>query len=309
MFGLSSYNYETFRRKFLLKDVPMTKFFGGAEPGEKAPDFQARTIDGDRIRLSDFRGRRNVVLTFGSATCPLTAASIGGLNDLREQYANDEVEFLFVYVREAHPGEALPAHHSMAQKLQAAEQFREIEQVEMPIVLDDLDGHIHRKYGKAPNPSFLIDKTGRVAFRALHTNPKALAEAIEELLSVQKESGRDHAIVHGGESSGIPAIRAMLHTHRALRRGGNRAIEDFQNEMGMPGRLAVIGGRLMDPIVERPRTVLAMAAAVAGVVGFGVWGGIQLRKRRLGMYRNPYDYGQFPSRDPLSSGDYEAVGI
>ncbi|MDE3077771.1 MAG: redoxin domain-containing protein [Chloroflexota bacterium] len=36
--------------------------------GDEAPDFDLPTPEGDRIRLSDFRGQSHVVLEFGSIT-------------------------------------------------------------------------------------------------------------------------------------------------------------------------------------------------------------------------------------------------
>lgn len=310
MLGFTPYNYETFRRNLLIKDMVFTKFMGAPKPGDKAPDFEGRTIDGDRIRLSDYRGESNVVLTFGSVTCPFTAASIRKLNDLYEEYG-DEVEFLFVYVREAHPGEELGPHKEMRDKVAAAEQLRDEEEIEMPILVDDLNGRIHRKYGKAPNPTYLIDRSGRVAFRMLNTNASVLEEAIDELLERQEDRGVDHVIVHGGEYHGIPKAGALLHTHRALKRGGNKSIEDFKQEMGWPGKLAVHGSRAVEPVVEHPGTVLAMAGAVAGVIALGIWGGLALRKRRFQQFRDPYDYGQFKPRrsDRNDRSDYEAVGI
>jgi len=308
MFGFTPYNYESFRRNLLIKDMVVTKFLGAPKPGDKAPDFEARTVDGYRVRLSDYRGESNVVLTFGSATCPFTAASIRGLNDLYADFS-DEIEFLFVYVREAHPGEELGPHRDMRDKLAAAELFRSEEDVEMPILVDDLNGRIHRKYGKAPNPTYLIDRSGRIAFRMLNTNTRVLGEAIEELLDLQQERDTDHVIVHGGEYHGIPKASALLHTHRALKRGGPRSIDDFKNEMGWPGRLAVTGSHAVEPIVEHPVMVLAMAGAAAGVIGLGIWGGLALRRRRFPNYRrNPYDYGQFKSYK-RATNDYEAVGI
>ena len=310
MFGFTPYNYETFRRNLLIKDMVMTRFLGAPKPGGKAPDFEGRTVDGDRIRLSDYQGESNVVLTFGSATCPFTAASLRGLNDLYEEFG-DEVEFLFVYVREAHPGEELGPHKEMRDKVRAAELLREEEEVEMPMIVDDLDGRIHRKYGKAPNPPYLIDRSGRIAFRMLNTHTTVLGEAIEELLERQEERGADHVIVHGGEYNGIPKASALLHTHRALKRGGNKSIDDFKQEMGWPGRLAVHGSHAVEPVIEHPLTILSMAGAVAGVVALGIWGGMALRKRRLQPFRDPYDYGQFKSRrrDRNDQSDYEAVGI
>ena len=67
-----------------------------------------RSLNGEIVKLSDFKNSRNVVLTFGSATCPQTAASIGGLRSLAREFPVSEVEFLFIYVREAHPGVELP---------------------------------------------------------------------------------------------------------------------------------------------------------------------------------------------------------
>ena len=307
MFGFTPYNYETFRRNLLIKDMVVTKFLGAPKPGQKAPEFEGRTIDGDRVRLSDFRGESNVVLTFGSATCPFTAASLRGMNDLYEDFG-DEVEFLFVYVREAHPGEELGPHHDMRDKVQAAEMLREEEDVQMPIIVDDLNGRIHKKYGKAPNPTYIIDRSGRIAFRMLNTNASVLGEAIEELMERQEERGTDHVIVRGGEYQGIPKASALLHTHRALKRGGRKSIDDFKNEMGWPGRLAVTGSHVVEPVIEHPGMVLAMAGAAAGVVALGIWGGLALRKRRFERYRNPYDYGQF-KRYTRDQSDYEAVGI
>lgn len=307
MLGFTPYNYETFRRNLLIKDMVVTKFLRAPKPGDKAPDFEGRTIDGDRIRLSDYIGESNVVLTFGSATCPFTTASIRGLNELHEEFS-DEVEFLFVYVREAHPGEELGPHQDMRDKVRAAEMLRDEEDIEMPVIVDDLNGRIHKKYGKAPNPTYLIDRSGRIAFRMLNTNAAVLANAIEELLERQEERGVDHVVVMGGEYHGIPKASALLHTHRALKRGGRKSIDDFKSEMGWPGRLAVTGSHVVEPVIEHPMMVLAMAGAAAGVVALGIWGGLALRKRRLAPYRNPYDYGQFKSyrRD---RSDYEAVGI
>ena len=111
MLGFSGYNYQHFSRE-LFHDLAGTEF-SGPGPGERAPDFKATTLDGEAVRLSDFAKKKNVLLVFGSATCPMTAASIGGINELYDRFRGDEIEFLFIYVREAHPGEIIPAHGSM----------------------------------------------------------------------------------------------------------------------------------------------------------------------------------------------------
>src|SRR5947207_8570816 len=156
MLGFGDYNYEHFTRG-VLNEVEKGGF-GGPEPGERAPDFKAQTLEGETLRLSDYRDKKNVLLVLGSATCPMVAGSIRGVNELYDKFRGDDVEFLFIYVREAHPGEKLPAHRSMRDKIRAAESLRDEEEMEMPVVVDDTRGSIHRKYSRLPNPAFLIDK-------------------------------------------------------------------------------------------------------------------------------------------------------
>ena len=305
MFGLKRYNYETFTKDLLGKDILKSKFTGGPGPGERAPGFAARTLRGDEVRLEESAGARNVVLTFGSATCPFTASSIRGLNDLYDEFRDQGVQFLFVYVREAHPGERLPAHASLAEKVRAAELFRDQEKVDIPIVVDDLRGGIHRKYGTLPNPTFLIDKSGRVAFRTLWTRPRMVRQALQELLERQEERHTEHAVVHGGEDTTMPMSYAVLHTHRALERGGRQAVEDFHRELGIAGRLSTATSRVIEPVTMHPGRALAGAAAAGGVIVGGLILGRYLRNRRF-AYRGPY---RMPAPPKATGNDYEAVGI
>jgi peroxiredoxin len=59
----SQYNYSRFR-----PDLMVERFEGGPKPSDMAPDFTALTLDGEKVRLSDFRGQRHLVLQFGSVT-------------------------------------------------------------------------------------------------------------------------------------------------------------------------------------------------------------------------------------------------
>lgn len=306
MFGFASYNYDTFRKDVLTADLARLKAGAGPEPGEKAPDFKARTLDGENIRLRDYRGRKNVVLTFGSATCPLTAGSIHGMNELCREFRGDDVECLFVYVREMHPGDDLPAHSSYEDKVNAAALLHDEEDLDMPIVVDEVRGGIHKKYGRHANPTYLIDKSGRVAFRMLATRPGVVRAALEELLEAQGERGVEHAVVHGGEDLSLPQAYALLYTHRALERGGAKAERDFREAMGMPGRLTLAASRMAEPIALHPLGALTAAALTGGVIVAAVYAGRHLRENRL-RDRRPYDFDErFHRSDP---SDYEAVGI
>jgi peroxiredoxin len=309
MFGLSRYNYEEFRRFPLMKNIAKARFGAAPAPGEKAPDFELRTLDGDKIRLSDLRQDSNVVLTFGSATCPLTAAAAPALQELYEKYVDRGVHFLLVYVREAHPGERIPAHRTPKDKMKAAEVLQKEEGIAFPILIDELSGKVHRSYGSLPSPTYIIDRSGRIAFRSLFTRPEAVREAIEELLERQQERKVDHAVVRGGEDRGWPSLRSFLHSYRALERGGERSISTFRRELGMPGRIALMSSRMASPVVEHPRATAATIAAVAGVLGLGLWVGGMLRRRRFeGLPYSGYDYARGGSHR-TETDDYEAVGI
>ncbi|HSM85096.1 MAG TPA: deiodinase-like protein [Candidatus Limnocylindrales bacterium] len=308
MLGFSTYNYEHFSREILheLSRAP----FSGPEPGENAPDFKATTLEGETLRLSDFRGKKNVLLVFGSATCPMTAASIKGINELYDDFRGDEIEFLFIYAREAHPGERIPAHRSMEDKVSAATVLRDEEELEMPVLVDDLRGSIHRKYSRMPNPAFLIDRSGRVAFRAMWAKPAQLESAIEELLELQEERGVDHVVVSGGQDLSMPLPYRVLYSYRALERGGEESLSDFRSALGLPGRVTLTASHIATPLLGNPGRILALGAVTAAVLAGGLYAGFELRKRRLGIRRNPYRaYEKDAVRDTETGTDYGAVGI
>jgi len=308
MLGFSDYNYEHFTREH-LHDTGRTAFTG-PEPGEHAPDFKGKTLDGETIRLSDYQGKKNVMLIFGSATCPMTAGSIHGINEIYDKFRGDDIDFLFVYAREAHPGEKIPAHGSMADKFRAARLLRDQEDLEMPVIVDDLRGSIHRKYSKLPNPAFLIDKSGRIAFRSMWAKPEALAGSIEELLKLQRERNVDHVVVNGGQDLSMPLSYGVLYSYRALERGGTESLKDFREALGFSGTVAVTTSRAARSILENPKRVLAVAALTAAVLTGGLYAGFELRKRRLGLPRNPYKaYEKEEVKDTETGTDYGAVGI
>lgn len=312
MFGLGSrYNYERFTREMLNARKHREQFDSAPHAGDRAPGFEARTLSGDHVRLSDFRGERNVVLVFGSGTCPMTAGSIRGLNALAAELRSEELEFLFVYVREAHPGEALPAHQSWEDKVDAAERFREEDEVTMPIAVDDVRGAIHKKYGTLPNPAFVVDKSGRIAYRMMWTQPAPLAAALDELLETQHDRGVEHVVVQGGEDLSMPLSYALFHSYRALERGGHQAMEHFREALGLRGRVALAASRIAEPMSENAGKIALTAALSGAVLAGGIFAGMQLRKRRKPTVQDPYRFPQpkEPRHDRTGTDDYESLGI
>jgi hypothetical protein len=64
--GIETYNYESFSRS--ESAGKSNEFKNSLRAGEEAPEFELASLEGDRVRLSDFRGSRHVLLEFGSIT-------------------------------------------------------------------------------------------------------------------------------------------------------------------------------------------------------------------------------------------------
>ncbi len=93
------------------------------------------------------------------------------------------MEFLTVYVREAHPGERGYRNYSQPrnfdQKLAYAKEMVAKEDFTCPVLVDGMDEAVHRQYGSLPNMVYVIDKAGNIAYKATWT----LAEEIDWVLA------------------------------------------------------------------------------------------------------------------------------
>ncbi|MBX2801559.1 MAG: hypothetical protein KTR31_28035 [Myxococcales bacterium] len=92
---------------------------------------------------------------------------------------------MFVYTREAHPGETQHAHGTFDDKLAAARRIVDRWGISRRMLVDDLEGPVHRAYGLLPNMSFVISKGGFVIYKANWTDPDHLdlvvRRTVEEL--------------------------------------------------------------------------------------------------------------------------------
>lgn len=103
---------------------------------------------------------------------------MGPLAELQDRFG-DRVEFLVVYVREAHPRRRLwpqKANNRRAgvsvfdpgsdqDRARVAGRFRARMGVRMPILVDGIDDRVVAAYGAWPDRLYLIGADGRVAFQ------------------------------------------------------------------------------------------------------------------------------------------------
>ena len=147
--------------RFHLSDYDLTQF-QGPKVGESAPDFELTGLDGDPLHISSFRGRW-LVLETASTSCMMYARNVGKIGLLRQKYP--DIEWLLVYVREAHPGRRRPAHQNMAQKLDLAGTLKEDFGEARTVAVDTLSGDMHRAYGSLPNMVYVLNPEGEVVYR------------------------------------------------------------------------------------------------------------------------------------------------
>jgi hypothetical protein len=122
---------------------------------------------------------------------------LGELEELHDRHG-DEVAFLIVYIREAHPEDgwvladnrreeiALADPTSLAERADAAEACVLRLRTRIPVLLDDVDDAVALAYGGWPDRLYLIGRNGRVAFQGERGpdgfKPEELAAAIESEL-------------------------------------------------------------------------------------------------------------------------------
>jgi Iodothyronine deiodinase len=155
------------------------------------------------------------------------------LTKLYERYRSRGFEFFIVYVREAHPGENFPHHVSFEQKIAQARKLQELERVKIPILLDDLEGTVHRAYGLLPNMVCLIDRDGIVVYKSDWTDAHEIEGMCESLVRLDDMKARQVAIIRKGISERLHWIPMdPQDRERIYRRSGEKAIRDYLNAKG-----------------------------------------------------------------------------
>ena len=147
------YNYDRFKLEhYDLADFP------GPRPGEPFPDFELLDASGASVPLSGYRGKW-LVLETGSLTCNMYARHIKAMSGIRGKFP--DVEFLLLYVREAHPGSRVPQHASMSDKADNAALLEDAYGENRQVLIDNMDGGVHRALGSHPDMIYIVDPANR----------------------------------------------------------------------------------------------------------------------------------------------------
>ncbi|MBA3248303.1 MAG: hypothetical protein H0T63_09495 [Pyrinomonadaceae bacterium] len=207
------------------------------------------------------------------------------MRKLHERWG-EEVSFVDVLIRQAHPGPRVPPYRSFDQKLRDA-MIWQAEDVPYPVAVDDLEGTVHQVYGGLADPSYMIDADGRVAFYNMWTHAPTLHEAIKSLTQ-QGERG----IVNGGIERTPHIAASMTDGWKGLRRGLPQSFTDL--ELSAPGTASGtwIGYQLkplLAPLTLRAKPLpLAAKAGLALGAAAVIWLGARraTAERRAARARN-----------------------
>lgn len=123
----------------------------GLEVGNLAPDFELETLDGETVKLSDFRGER-VMVNFWATWCPPCRAEIP---DMQKFHEKTDIQILAINLTDTESDqEKVPTF---------------VKNYGMTFnVLMDEDSEVANRYQIQPIPtSYMIDSKGVIQFKAL----------------------------------------------------------------------------------------------------------------------------------------------
>jgi peroxiredoxin len=135
------------------------------QEGKPAPDFQLATLDGQTIKLSDYRGKK-VILNFWATWCPPCKAEMPHMKNFYEQNKDKGIEILAVNLTKSDNGKA------------AVETFAKDNQLTFKIALDE-DGRIGKQYQAFTIPtSYIIDSNGIITKKIIGPMDENMMETL-----------------------------------------------------------------------------------------------------------------------------------
>ncbi len=257
----AKYRYKRFTTSLLFRDLRFAR--ASSRPGDSFPAFELIATNGRHLVNEDVFSDKPVLFIFGSMTCPMTASSAPSIQELHDEFG-DRVEFVMLYVREAHPGENFSQAETMEDKLESARALEEFYGIDWTVAVDNVAGDLHRSLDPKPNAAYLADGSGNILFRSLWAaDYDALHQALDDAAS-----GRAMISTQSTKLLG-PVVRAMGRVQEVMERGGPQAVSDLWRAgfpMALAGRIATLFKSLL-PDQRGIAAVLTLAAGMLVTVG------------------------------------------
>lgn len=215
----ANYVYRHVTPQVLFQDMVFSE--KAPRPGDRLPSFDLPLAQGGRLLSDDLIAARPVLLVTGSFTCPMTVSSNPLLKQLHEEFG-DQVAFVMLHVREAHPGEQRDQPGNDEEKMRHARDLQRRDQLPWPIAVDDPQGTVHRMLDEKPNAVWLAGRGGVILYRSLWAGDvKGLRKALERVANGERPSpDESHRRL-------VPMARGLGTMRETLQRSGPRAQRDL----------------------------------------------------------------------------------
>jgi thiol-disulfide isomerase/thioredoxin len=254
---MSNYRYSKFTTNLLFADLKFKQ--SAAAPGDRVPAFELVTTRGERLVNDEVFGDKPVLFIFGSMTCPMTASSAPSVQELYEEFG-ERVDFIMLYVREAHPGENYAQAESIEDKIGSARALQKFYDIDWIVAADTLHGDLHRALDPKPNAAYLVSSDGEILFRSLWA-------ADYDALHLALEDAADGKALRHTQSTRLfgPVARAMGSVRETMRRGGPQAERDLWRA-AFPMALAGLVASWFGPLSPGQRGIAAVLTMVIGMI-------------------------------------------
>ncbi len=186
----------------------------------------------------------------------MTASAGPALHELFERFGG-RVEFVALYVREAHPGDRYVQPRDMQTKSAHAREYQQRDRIPWTIAMDEIDGRVHRMLDGKPHMAYVVGTDGRVTYRALWTNHASGIKAALE--SVTIDGDRTFAQDDSKLQPMLSGVGVMWET---LKRSGPTALADV-GRAAPPMWLSARIASFFRPLPPALRGAVGMAATMA----------------------------------------------
>ncbi len=145
----------------------------GVEVGDRATAFEGQTLDGGRVDLKDFIGKKTILLKFGSIYCSTCASSLEDVARMQKRYKPSDLQIIGVNLDV----------YGLARVRRFYRGYASL--IKYPMIIDEKLA-VSRPYDIASIPAHvIIDKTGVVRFvstGASEAELKSLEEALARVV-------------------------------------------------------------------------------------------------------------------------------
>jgi peroxiredoxin len=155
----------------------MYQMEAGLNVGDYAPDFSLKDCLGDTVRLSDFRGKENVLLAFYRGEAD--QYSMKWLSELRDDYLEIralDTEVLGISADPSHQGLDTGGRYSLPFRLLSDPGCNAIETYR---VYDDFTK-------TATSAAFIVDRSGRIVYKYVSGAPPDLPDDVKIIETLRK---------------------------------------------------------------------------------------------------------------------------